>query len=163
MPTQVFLPNRSEIGINSDEASNTKINYGKSIAFPIHGGKKEGFFDVRLRSNIQQKMKWYDCNSPYYIKYLGYPIYVTVQERDSFIADLTTKIKAQVDFFMIRRITMFGQAKTANTMILSNLWHILRLTPIPKAAINKLNAIIYQYIVDVKKLQIKKEVYYLPR
>ncbi|EPB85634.1 hypothetical protein HMPREF1544_07628, partial [Mucor circinelloides 1006PhL] len=51
-------------------------------------------------------MKWYDYDSPdYYIKYLGYPIYVTVQQRDSFIAALTAKIKAQVGFFMIRKIS----------------------------------------------------------
>jgi hypothetical protein len=145
------------------KASNSKINYDKSIAFPMHGGKMEGYFGVRLRSYIQQKMKWYDYNSPDYIKYLGYPIYVSVQQRDSFISDLTAKIKAQVDFFMTRKISMYGRAKVANTMILSKLWHILRLTPIPKAAINKINSIIYQYIVDEKNLQIKKDVYYLPR
>ncbi|EPB86798.1 hypothetical protein HMPREF1544_06414 [Mucor circinelloides 1006PhL] len=108
-------------------------------------------------------MKWYDYSSPDYIKYLGYPVYVTVQQRDSFIANITAKIKAQVDFFMIRRISMYGRAKVANTMILSKLWHILRLTPIPKAAMTKINSIIYQYIVDERKLQIKKDVYYLPR
>lgn len=130
----------------------------------MHGGKMEGYFGVRLRTYIQQKMKWYDNSSRDYIKYLGYPtIYVTVQHRDSFIADITAKIKAQVDFFMVRRISVYGRAKVANTMILSKLWHILRLTPIPKAAMTKINSIIYQYIVDERKLQIKKDVYYLPR
>jgi hypothetical protein len=43
---------------------------------------------------------------------------------------------------------------------MSKLWHALRLTPLPKSAINKLNSIIYQYIVDDKKLQVKKDLFY---
>lgn len=145
------------------KASNSKINYDKSMAFPLHGGKMEGYFGTRLRSYIQQKMKWFDYSSPEYIKYLGYPIFVTTQQRDCFVTDLIAKISAQVEAFKIRKISLYGRTNVANTIILSKLWHVLRLTPIPKATINKLNSIIYQYIVDGKGLQIKKDVYYLPK
>ncbi|KAK4510448.1 uncharacterized protein ATC70_011427 [Mucor velutinosus] len=145
------------------KASNSKINYDKSLAFPLHGGRMEGYFGTRLKTYTQQRMKWFDYSSPEYIKYLGYPIYYTIQQRDCFIADLTAKIKAQVEFLKPRKISMYGKANVANTIILSKLWHVLRLTPLPKATINKLNSIIYQYIVDEKRLQIKKDVYYLPK
>ncbi|EPB84081.1 hypothetical protein HMPREF1544_09141 [Mucor circinelloides 1006PhL] len=141
-------------------ASNSKINYDKSMAFPLHGGKMEGYFGTRLRYYIQQKMKWYDYSSPEYIKYLRYPIFVTTQQRDCFITDLIAKISAQVKAFKIRKISLYGRrANVANTIILSKLWHVLRLTPIPKATtINKLNSIIsQQYIVDGKGLQIKSK------
>lgn len=143
------------------QASNSKINYEKSVAFPLHGGKMNGYFGVRLRTYIQGKMKWYDYNCPDYIKYLGYPIYVTKQQRDVFIDELIGKIRAQVNFFKERKISVYGRANVANVMILSKLWHVLRLTPLPKSAINKLSSIIYQYIVDDKKLQVKKDVFYL--
>ncbi|KAK4517759.1 uncharacterized protein ATC70_001103 [Mucor velutinosus] len=145
------------------KASNSKINYDKSLAFPLHGGRMEGYFGTRLKTYTQQRMKWFDYSSPEYIKYLGYPIYYTKQQRDCFIADLTAKIKVQVEFLNPRKISMYGKANVANTIILSKLWHVLRLTPLPKATINKLNSIIYQYIVDEKRLQIKKDVYYLPK
>jgi hypothetical protein len=40
------------------QASNSKINYEKSVAFPLHGGKMNGYFGVRLRTYVQGKMKW---------------------------------------------------------------------------------------------------------
>jgi len=145
------------------KASNSKINYDKSMAFPLHGGRMEGYFGTRLRGYIQQQMKWYDYDSSEYIKYLGYPIFFTTQQRDAFIDDLTAKIEAQVNFFKIRKISLYGRANVANTIILSKLWHVLRLTPLPKATINKLSSIIFQYIVDEKRLHIKKDVFYLPK
>ncbi|KAL7323947.1 hypothetical protein PS15p_210530 [Mucor circinelloides] len=52
-------------------ASNSKINYDKSITFPLHGGKMEGYFSTRLRFYIQQKIKKFNYSSPEHIKYLG--------------------------------------------------------------------------------------------
>lgn len=136
-----------------------------SVSNVLYGDKiEDGYFGVRLRSYMQQKMKlYYDYNSsPGHIKYLGYSIYATVEQRDSFIADLIAKIKAEVDFFVIWKLSMYERAKVANTIILSNFWRVLRLTSLPKAVIQKLNSIVYyQYIVDERRLQIKKDFFYL--
>lgn len=68
------------------------------MAFPLHGGEMNEYFVVRLKTYIQGEINWYDYSYPDYIKYLGYSIYVTNQQRDVLISELTGKIRAQVNF-----------------------------------------------------------------
>lgn len=48
-------------------------------------------------------------------------------------------------------------------MVLSKLQHVLRLTSLLKAVVTRLTSIIYQYIVDDRRLRIKKDILYLPK
>ncbi|CEP12727.1 hypothetical protein [Parasitella parasitica] len=93
-------------------ASTSKINYDKSLAFSMHGGKMESYFGVTLRPYAQQKMKRYDYSSPSYIRYLGYPIFISLQQRDSISADFTTKIKAEMDFFINQKSQCMMKSKS---------------------------------------------------
>lgn len=167
----IFAKNKAEYLAIEDclkgysKASNSKINLDKSVAFPLHGSKMVGHKGAELRNYItnNQRMKWFDNSSTGYLKYLGYPLWFNNQQRDTFVDNISGKIQATVNFYKERKISVYGRATVANTMILSKLWHVLRLTNLPKVVTSRLNSIIYQYIVDDRRIQVKKDVFYLPK
>ena len=145
------------------KASNSKVNLDKSIAFPLHGSKMMGYKGAELRNYIinNQRMKWFDNSSTGYLKYLGYPLCLHNQQGDTFVDNISEKSQVIVNFYKERKISVYGRATVINTMILSKFWRVLRLTTLPKVVISRLNLIIYQYIFDDRRIQVKKGVFYL--
>jgi hypothetical protein len=146
-------------------ASNSRFNLNKSIAFPLHGGKMIGHKGAELRNYIanNQCMKWFDYSSTGYVKYLGYPLWFSNEQRDIFVDKLSGKSQPPDNFYKIKNIPVYDRETVINIIISLKLWHVLRLSTLPKTVITRLDSIIYQYIVDERKLQVKKDVIYLPK
>ncbi|GAN05621.1 hypothetical protein MAM1_0096d05093 [Mucor ambiguus] len=64
-------------------APNARVNYDKSIAFPLAGERSRVRLKLfRLARRLQ--FQWYDSDSPSYIKYLVYPIWFSKTQRDEY-------------------------------------------------------------------------------
>ncbi|KAK4513077.1 uncharacterized protein ATC70_011523 [Mucor velutinosus] len=148
-----------------NKASNSKINYDKSVAFPLHGGRMTsqtgGLIQDHATNNL--KIKWYDSTSTGFIKYLGYPIWFCNQQRDVYIAKLLGDITTAVERFAARQVSLYGRANIANTMILSKLWHVIRIVSLPKDTVKKITSIIYQFVMSGLYPPLKGNSLFLPR
>jgi hypothetical protein len=148
-----------------NRASNAKINYDKSVAFPLHGGLMKGVEGRKVKDRITErlKMKWYDSHSPGYIKYLGYPIWFSTHQRDVYVSELLGKVNSSVEIYSNRQVSLYGKANIANTLILSKLWHVIRIVPLPLTVLKQLKSIIYQFVMSGLFPQLKGNSFFLPR
>ncbi|GAN08139.1 hypothetical protein MAM1_0190c07646 [Mucor ambiguus] len=67
-----------------------EINYSKSVAFPLHGGKMNGSDGQQVKQYVitELHMNWFDSHSTGYIKYRGYPIWFATHQRDVYTSEL---------------------------------------------------------------------------
>ncbi|KAG1577598.1 hypothetical protein G6F48_012568 [Rhizopus delemar] len=126
-------------------ASNSQVNYSKSVAFPLAGGTT--FNNRELKELIiHNGLRWFDSQSLGYIKYFGYPIWFTNDQRTIFYKETIRKLENSVNIHSQRQLSVYGRAHIANTLILSKLWHFLRITSLPKSFYNKVSSIAYQFV-----------------
>ncbi|KAL7332845.1 hypothetical protein PS15p_212253 [Mucor circinelloides] len=135
------------------------------IAFPLHGGTMKGVEGRKVKDRITErlKMKWYDSHSPGYIKYLGYPIWFSNHQRDVYVSELIGKVNSAVEIFSNRQVSLYGKANIANTMILSKLWHVIRIVPLPLDVLKQVKSIIYQFVMSGLFPKLKGNSFFLPR
>ncbi|KAI9345712.1 hypothetical protein BD770DRAFT_306025, partial [Pilaira anomala] len=65
------------------------------------------------------------------VRYLGYPLYSNQSQLLHFLDDIKAKIKTHSIILRERHLTVRGSSLVANSLLLSRLWHILRVVPIP--------------------------------
>ncbi|KAG1623483.1 hypothetical protein G6F45_010931 [Rhizopus arrhizus] len=93
-----------------------------------------------------KSLGWFDFQPLGYIKYLGYPIWFTNDQRTIFHKETIRKLEISVKIHSQRQLFVYGRAHIANTLILSKLWHFLRITSLPKSFYNKVSSIVYQFV-----------------
>lgn len=145
----VFVKNQHEwkylleiFGIYN-KASNAKINLNKTVMFSVTGQAHEHWIDIAKDYGIN----WHDKSSSSSVTYLGYPLYSSSKQRDLFLETLEKKIDTHINILKVRNLSIRGRALVANSLILSRLWHILRVTPVPHSWLLKIKSKIYNYIV----------------
>jgi hypothetical protein len=148
-----------------NRASNAKINYSKSVAFPLHGGKMNGSDGQQVKQYITTElhMNWFDSHSTGYIKYLGYPIWFATHQRDVYTSELLGKITSSTTILGSRQVSLYGKANIANTLILSKLWHVIRVVSLPQDFLKKIKSIIYQFVMSGLFPPLKGNSFFLPR
>ncbi|KAI7851462.1 hypothetical protein BDC45DRAFT_445333 [Circinella umbellata] len=87
----------------------------------------------------------HDYRHPNAVTYLGSPLFTTNHQLDQFLNTLLSTIQHHCNLHLQRQLSFRGRATIMNSLILSKLWHILRLTGAPQGTFwNKLRSIIYQ-------------------
>ena len=143
-------------------ASNARVNYHKSVAFPLSGNRslvRPDLFHLARRLQFQ----WYDSFSPSYIKYLGYPIWFSSDQRDAFCQETLQTMQASLDRHMTRNISVYGRARMVNSLFLARFWHFLRNTTLPLSFIKKISSMVYQFVCYKIFPPMKKAVIYSPK
>lgn len=164
----VFVNNSEELQAIQDHiscygrASNARVNYHKSVAFPLSGDRSR-VSHALFRLSRRLQFQWYDSGSPSYIKYLGYPIWFSKAQRDDFCQETVLKLQASLDTHMTRSISVYGRAKMTNMLFLARFWHLLRVTTLPLAFVKKISSMVYQFVSYKIFPPLKKSVMYLPK
>lgn len=135
----VFVNNISELTNIQDhivtygEASNSRVNYHKSVAFPLSGNSSRISEPFHRRIG-QLDFQWFDSNSQHYLRYLGFPIWFTNAQRDQFCNEAILKLQNSVDYHQSRAISVYGRAHMAyfpksrnQQYIIINTWAVFRL------------------------------------
>jgi hypothetical protein len=164
----VFVNNSDEMQAIQDHiscygrASNARVNYHKSIAFPLAGDRSRVRLDLfRLARRLQ--FQWYDSDSPSYIKYLGYPIWFSRTQRDEYCQETILKLQASLDRHRTRHVSVYGRANMINSLFLARFWHMLRVTTLPTAFVRKISSMVYQFVCHKLLPRLKQTVMYLPK
>jgi hypothetical protein len=97
-----------------------------------------------LLETITLPMTWQ--NNAQALTYLGYPVYHDQNQLDLFLEVICGKIERHARMFSSRNLSIVGKGLTANTLLLSRLWHILRVVIIPKCWITRCERLLRDYI-----------------
>lgn len=125
-------------------ASNASVNLNKTVVFSLSGVPHEAWISL-LRPTATT---WHDRTSTSSITYLGYPIYHTPDQLNNFLDQLYIKIKNQVAYLNHRNLSILGRATVANSLLLSRLWHVLRVCVVPASWINKCQSLVRKYVLQ---------------
>ncbi|KAG2224705.1 hypothetical protein INT45_009020 [Circinella minor] len=126
------------------QASNGRVNLQKTVVFPLNGELHEDW-----RTQVESfGARWHDQHHPHALTYLGYPLYHSQAQLDGFLESLYNKIKHHVDFLQQRRLSVLGKSIIANSLLLSRLWHVLRVCIVPTSWLKKCNSLVRQYVLD---------------
>ncbi|KAG0733181.1 hypothetical protein G6F23_013596 [Rhizopus arrhizus] len=109
------------------KASNAKVNLGKTVLLSLSGVSHDTWISIARSSDLT----WHDASVKTAVRYLGYPLYHTRHQLLSYLNELKLKIIRQCHFLKERHLSIKGSGLVANSLILSTLWHILRVTPVP--------------------------------
>lgn len=119
------------------QASNAKVNFHKTEALSLSGSRitpSSIWYGPLLSHRIS---RWHDCHSVNPVIYLGYPLYTFTAQRDSYLAALLRKINTACVLHSHRSLSVRGRATIINSLILSKLCHVLRVTSVPRAFLEK--------------------------
>ncbi|KAI9362850.1 hypothetical protein BD770DRAFT_407917 [Pilaira anomala] len=117
------------------QASNTKLNITETEAFPLSGIADPQWKSFLQPYNISQ---WFDHKSFSPLRYLGYPAFFSTSQKTVFFDKLLQTITTSCQIHSQRQLFIRGRVTVLNTLILSRLWHVLRLFPLTKQQLAKL-------------------------
>jgi hypothetical protein len=126
------------------KASNAKINLDKTLLLSLSGKRHETWSSMAETSSIE----WHDELTTGSVRYLGYPLYHTKEQLEHFLASITTKVQRQCDILTKRQLSIRGKGVVANSLILSRLWHLLRVVVVPTKWLDEVKSIVRKYIVS---------------
>ena len=127
-----------------NRASNAKMNYDKTIAFSISGTPHPHWLPALASHGITQ---WHDRYSDEPLTYLGYPLMHSTAHHHSFQSRLIAKVTQACDIHKQRNLSIRGRATVLNTLILSTLWHVLRVSWISQHTLKVIRRICREFIL----------------
>ena len=127
-------------------ASNALVNYHKTVALSLSGSRRSFTTHWVTSLTACHITQWHDSSSVGPVVYLGYPLYTTPIQRDFFLSSLLEKIKKACDIHRSRQFSVRGRATIVNSLILSKLWHILRVVSVPLSFFGDLRTIISSFV-----------------
>lgn len=125
------------------EASNAKVNFQKTVMFSITGASHIVWKEIAKADQIS----WHDKQNPTAITYLGYPVYSSKEQLNTFLWSVENKLANHINILRQRSLSIRGRAIVANSLILSRLWHILRVTIVPEKWLSSIRRKVYEYVV----------------
>ncbi|SAL96026.1 hypothetical protein, partial, partial [Absidia glauca] len=93
-----------------------------------------------------EQIKWHDAEDTKPVIYLGYPLYSTETQLQHFLDAIEWKITNHANMMKARSLSVLGRSLIANALLLSKLWHILRVTVTPNGWLSKIRRIIRGFI-----------------
>ncbi|KAF1797710.1 hypothetical protein V8B55DRAFT_1314402, partial [Mucor lusitanicus] len=89
---------------------------------------------------------WHDATSAFPVRYLGFPLYTSVAQRNSFLDQLLAKVRVGCQIHKQRGLSVRGRATVLNSLVLSKLWHVLRVVTVPMSFLDSIQSVISQFI-----------------
>ncbi|KAK4518752.1 uncharacterized protein ATC70_008974 [Mucor velutinosus] len=126
------------------KASNAKVNLNKTILVSLSGKRHESWTHLAETSNIE----WYDESSIGSVRYLGYPLYHTKEQLAHFLDSVTVNLQRQCNLLKKRQLSIRGKGLVANSLLLSRMWHLLRVVVVPAEWLQEVKRIVRTYIVS---------------
>src|SRR6202000_3237647 len=93
-----------------EAASNGRVNYNKTTAFPLTLQPDQDLKTALLSDSVQ----WHDSDSPSPLIYLGYPVPICQAQINKYLDDLLSKIQRSVNIHSQRTLSVLGKAIIVN-------------------------------------------------
>ncbi|SAL96363.1 hypothetical protein, partial, partial [Absidia glauca] len=125
------------------KASNSRVNLQKTYLVSLSG---ESYAEWINLCNTDQ-LEWHDHNNANAITYLGYPLTSSPKQLDSFLDGTLDKLRRHVNILKPRHLSVRGASMVANSLLLSRLWHILRVVTVPKNWLQRVRTLIRDFVM----------------
>ncbi|CEP08875.1 hypothetical protein [Parasitella parasitica] len=127
-------------------ASNAKVNYHKTEAISLSGSPR--IYGSIWRSALHRHniTSWHDARSPSPVRYLGFPLYTSIAQRDVFLKQLLETIQQGCLIHQQRGLSVRGRATVLNSLLLSKLWHVLRVVTVPVSFFQSINSAMSSFL-----------------
>jgi hypothetical protein len=110
------------------QASNARMNIQKTALLSLSGHQHVEWINLARTKEIV----WYDKDNLQPLTYLGYPLHSTQAQLEQFLDTVYAKLQRHVNFLTSRNLSIKGKAIVANSLLLSRLWHLLRVIQPPQ-------------------------------
>ena len=123
--------------------SNAKINLQKTEAVSLSGRPSPSWQSI-LRS--YEITSWHDRTSSTALRYLGFPLISSLAQRKLVELRMLESLQAVCDLYRCRNLSLRGRAAIVNSVFLSKLWHVLRVTSFPQSFFKRIRSITGQFM-----------------
>lgn len=123
-------------------ASNAKMNLSKTTMMSLTGTENNKWIQIANSNHIE----WHDKNNNHAIRYLGYPLYSRSEQLHNHLDTVLQKLQSNLNRYKTRNLSIKGRSMVINSLILSRIWHLLRVTIVPDDFIKKVENLTRNYI-----------------
>lgn len=128
-------------------AFNAKINFHKALAISLSGAllsNSESWRRPLLENHVAHR---HGCSATLPTCYLVFPLPAFTAQRGRYLLDLLTKIQNGCQIRTQRSLSVRGRATVLNSLLLSKLWHVLRVTFVPDKFFKKLRSVMSAFLI----------------
>ncbi|KAG1135452.1 hypothetical protein G6F38_012791 [Rhizopus arrhizus] len=125
------------------KASNARLNRGKTITVSLSG---EDHHDWRQTLFANGIIKWHDKRASSATTYLRYPLTSSAQQLSSYLDSLIVKIEKHATILSQRRLSILGRSMIANSLLLSRVWHSIRVLSPPQNFFQRIRTVIISFL-----------------
>ena len=137
-----------------EKVSGSKVNIDKTVCIAL----KKGIFMNNDSSWIKDMTI---TSGPQ--KVLGVPVGLTKNNYADFWDKLVDKLKTKLDIWRLRPLSFQGKVLLIKSMALSQVMYAIEMKCIDPAYVDRINAIIFEFLWSGKKYRIKREFCFLPK
>ena len=125
------------------KASNARLNVHKTEFISLSG------YPWPQWQLLQRSIgaAWHDKHSLTATRYLGYPVYSTTSQLRTYWDGFTAKLELHCRMLRSRQLTIRGTSLLCNSIVFAKVWHVLRVTPIPKTWLQRLDQIARSFVL----------------
>lgn len=81
-----------------------------------------------------------------------YPLNNSAQQLNRFLESRLDTVRKHVQLLSQRSLSIVGRALVANALLLSRMWHCLRIVPVPVSFLQHLRSLVGRFIYGLQKL-----------
>ncbi|KAG1048844.1 hypothetical protein G6F43_008790 [Rhizopus delemar] len=124
-------------------ASNAKLNHHKTLAVSLSGEEQ---LEWRTMLNANCILQWHDNKDSTAAIYLGYPLTSSTQQMSNYLDSIITKVKRHADILAQRGLSIQGHSMVANSLLLSCIWHSIRILCPPQSFFQRIRSVIIKFL-----------------
>ena len=124
-------------------ASNAKVNLSKTVLVSLSGVAHPEWVSIASGAGLE----WHDSSSVGAVRYLGYPLYSSKAQLNHFLDGVKVKVSRHANILRERHLSIRGAGLVANSLLLSKVWHLLRVVPVPDVWLKEIQQIVRKYLL----------------
>ncbi|KAG1138000.1 hypothetical protein G6F37_005953 [Rhizopus arrhizus] len=106
-------------------------------------GRHQDWRQTLFANGITQ---WHDKRASSAITYLGYPLTSSAQQLTSYLNSLIVKLEKHATILSQRRLPMLGRSMVANSLLLSRIWHNIRVLSPSQSFFQRIHTVIISFL-----------------
>ena len=130
-------------------ASNAKVNISKTVMVSLSGVAHSAWVALADSAGLQ----WHDAHSRGAVRYLGYPLYHNESQLQDYLNGVLVKVQRHSNLLKQRNLSIRGAGLVANSLLLSKVYHLLRVVPgggATESWVMALKKVVREYLVPFR-------------
>ena len=124
-------------------ASNAKVNIHKTEVVSLSGKSHAEWIKITTELVVAYHTK----DSRTAVRYLGYSLFSAPHQLKAYLSKIRALILGSCTKLQGRGLSVQGLAYITNSVILSKLWHLLRVIPVPKVWLDEIRSIVRRFVL----------------